>query len=57
MEKSGGRRSIGTEAAAAVGGGGGGGGGVGEGLNRCISRIANYALVVIFEGERRFDRY
>lgn len=56
--KSGGQRSIGTEAAAAaVGGGGGGGGGGWRGLNRCISRITNYALVVIFEGERRFDRY
>lgn len=54
--KSGGRRDIGTEAAAAAVGGGGGGGGW-RGLNRCISRITNYALVVIFEGERRFDRY
>lgn len=53
--KSSGRRSIGTEAVVAV---------VdvwGEwkwrGLNRCILRITNYALVVIFEGERWFDPY
>lgn len=60
MGKSAGRRSIGTEeeaAAVAVGDvRGRWSGGVG-GLNRCISRITNYALVVIFQGERRFDRY
>lgn len=53
----GGRRSIGTEAAAVGGGRWGRGWGSERGLNRCISRITNYALVVIFEGERRFDRY
>lgn len=54
------RRSIGAEAAAAVAVVGGWRCVRVEewwGLNRCISRITNYALVVIFEGERRFDLY